>query len=48
MGLALTFLCNSQISLIELSSRFIYLHSFTFVVLDIYSMISLIHSLYLA
>jgi hypothetical protein len=41
MGLALTLLCNSRISLIQLSSRFIYSHSLYSAVLDMYAMISL-------
>jgi hypothetical protein len=41
MGFALPFLCNSWISLIELSSTFIYSHSLYSTVSDMYSMISL-------
>ena len=41
MGLALTFLYDSRIFLIELSSRFIYLHGLCSAVLDIYFTISL-------
>jgi hypothetical protein len=41
MGLSLPLLCNSRIPLIELSSRFIYLHSLYIAVSDIYAMISL-------
>jgi hypothetical protein len=41
MGLALPLPCNSQISLIELSSRFIYSHSLYSTVSDMYAMISL-------
>jgi hypothetical protein len=41
MGFALPLLCNSRISLIELSSRFIYLHRLSSMVSDIYTMMSL-------
>jgi hypothetical protein len=41
MGLALTFLSNSWISLIELSSRFIYSHDLYFTGSDVCFMISL-------
>jgi hypothetical protein len=41
MGLSLPLLYNSQISLIELSFRFIYLHSLYTTVSDMYAMISL-------
>jgi hypothetical protein len=41
MGLALPLLCNSRIFLIELSSRFIYLHNLSSAVSDIYSIINL-------
>jgi hypothetical protein len=41
MGLSLPILCNSWISLIELSSRFICLHSSYIAVSDMYAMISL-------
>jgi hypothetical protein len=41
MGFALPLLCNSRISLIELSSIFIYSHSLYSAVSDMYAMISL-------
>jgi hypothetical protein len=41
MGLSLRLLCNSWISLIELSSRFIYLHSLYTVASDMYAIICL-------
>jgi hypothetical protein len=41
MGFTHPLLCNSRISLIELSSRFIYSHSSYSVVSDMYAMISL-------
>jgi hypothetical protein len=41
MCLALSLFCNSQISLIELTSKFIYLHSLFYAVSDMYAMISL-------
>jgi hypothetical protein len=41
MGFALPLLCNSHISLIELSSRCIYLHSLSSAISDMYAMISL-------
>jgi hypothetical protein len=41
MGFALSLLCNTWNSLIELSSRFIYSYSFYSAVLDMYAMISL-------
>jgi hypothetical protein len=41
MGLALPLLCNFWISLIELSSRFIYSHSLYSVVSNMYAMVSL-------
>jgi hypothetical protein len=41
MGFALPLLCCSQMSLIELSSRFIYSHSLYSAVSDIYATISL-------
>jgi hypothetical protein len=41
MSFALSLLCNSWISLIELSSRFIYLYSLYSAVSDMYTMISL-------
>jgi hypothetical protein len=39
MGLTLPLLYNSRISLIELSSKFIYLHGLSFAVSDMYAMI---------
>jgi hypothetical protein len=41
MGFALPLFCKSRISLIELSSRFIYWHSLYSAVSDMYAMISL-------
>jgi hypothetical protein len=41
MGLALSLLCNSQISLVELSSKFIYSYSLYSAVSDMYAMVSL-------
>jgi hypothetical protein len=41
MGFALPLLCNSRISLIELSSRFMYSHSLYSAVLDMYAIISI-------
>jgi hypothetical protein len=48
MALALTFLCNAWIFLIELSSRFIYSHGSYSTMLDVCSMISLYSYIYLA